>query len=319
VGALIGVVVAFFDKPTYKAVLTFTMEEDKGGGGLSGALGLASSLGIDLGGNAGGAFSATNIIELMKSRLIVEKVLLNQVELGNRQRISFAEYYIQINKLREKWKDKPNIKDIRFPINGDRKNFSLQQDSILKQLYKLVTDKKSLSIAQKDKKVTIVTMEVTSENEIFSKLFCENLATEVSKFYIETKSKKAKINLEALQNQVDSVRLSLDNAINGVATETDNVYNLNPSLNYRTTPTKKRQIDVQANTAILTQLVTQLEIAKVGLRKETPLIQLIDKPTLPLDKDKIGKLDSLLLGGFLGCILSLLYLIFGQILRNKLN
>lgn len=154
-GALIGVVVAFFDKPTYKAVLTFTMEEDKGGGGLSGALGLASSLGIDLGGNAGGAFSATNIIELMKSRLIVEKVLLNQVELGNRQRISFAEYYIQINKLREKWKDKPNIKDIRFPINGDRKNFSLQQDSILKQLYKLVTDKKVYQLHKKIKKLQL--------------------------------------------------------------------------------------------------------------------------------------------------------------------
>lgn len=319
IGALIGIVIAFVDKPTYKATLTFTMEEDKGGGGLSGAMGLASSLGIDLGGSVGGAFSSTNIIELMKSRLIVEKVLLNPVILPLKPQISFAEFYIQMNNLRKGWEDKPNLKNIHLPVNGNRLEFSLQQDSVLHEIYKLVTDKKHLSIAQKDKKVTIITMEVTSENEIFSKLFCENLATEVSRFYIETKSKKARINLEALQKQTDSVRTALNGAINGVATEVDNVYNLNPALNSKTTPSKKRQIDVQANTAILTQLVSQLEIAKVGLRKETPLIQLIDKPILPLEKDKISKINALIIGGFLGAFLTALYLIFGELYRRMLN
>ena len=63
IGASIGLTIALFEKPTYKAVLTFAMEEDKGGGGggLSGALGLASSFGIDLGGaGGGGAFAASN-------------------------------------------------------------------------------------------------------------------------------------------------------------------------------------------------------------------------------------------------------------------
>jgi hypothetical protein len=55
-GVIIGLLISFFDKPSYKALLTFAMEEDKGssGGGLSGALGLASSFGIDLGGAGGG-------------------------------------------------------------------------------------------------------------------------------------------------------------------------------------------------------------------------------------------------------------------------
>ena len=33
IGALIGLTYAFFEKPTYKALLTFAMEEDKGSGG----------------------------------------------------------------------------------------------------------------------------------------------------------------------------------------------------------------------------------------------------------------------------------------------
>ena len=149
-------------------------------------------------------------------------------------------------------------------------------------------------------------------------MFCENVAAEVSKFYIETKSKKARINVDVLQYQADSVRRELNSAISGVAMEADIVYNLNPSLNAKTTPSKKRQVDVQANTAILTQLVAQLELAKVGLRKETPLIQLIDRPILPLEKDKLSKLNCLILGGFVSGFLIMLYFIFGQIFKKIL-
>ncbi len=313
IGGLIGLTIAWFEKPTYKATLTFAMEEDKGGGGgLSGAMGLASSFGIDLGGaGSGGAFAASNLTELMKSRLIVEKVLLSPILIKGKT-ITLAEYYIQINELRKAWEKKPALINIQFLVNDDRSKYSLQQDSILKEIHKDLIDKNHLSIMQKDKKVTILSIEVTSEDEQFSKIFCESIAKETSDFYIETKSKKARLNANVLQKQVDSVRSELYGAINGVAAEADNVYNLNPAFNIKGTPSKKKQIDVQANTAILTNLVVQLELAKITLRKETPLIQLIDRPMLPLFKEKFGKLKALILGGFLAGFLTILYLVFGQ-------
>ena len=315
-GAAIGVVYAFFQKPTYKAVLTFALEEDKGGGGgLSGAMGLASSFGIDLGSSGGGAFAGSNLMELMKSRLLVEKTLLNPVFV-NGDTISLAEYYIQINKLRENWSKKPEFKNIQFLPNADRSNFTLQQDSILQIIFKSLTDLKSLTISQKDKKVSITNIEVISENEKFAKVFCENLAKETSEFYIETKSKKSRLNVEILQKQTDSIREALNNAITGVASESDNVYNLNPAFNVKSSPGKRRQVDVQANTAILTQLVAQLELSKVTLRKETPLIQVIDRPILPLEKDKVSKLKSLILGGFLAGFLTVLYLVFSSLYKK---
>jgi hypothetical protein len=319
IGALIGLTIALFEKPTYKAVLTFAMEEDKGsgGGGLGGALGLASSFGIDLGGGGGGAFAASNLAELMKSRLLVEKVLLEPIVINNRI-ISLAEYYIQINELRKNWNKKSALKDIQFLPNDDRSNFTLQQDSILQQIHSSLIDKQHLTIMQKDKKVTILSIEVNSENELFSKIFCENIAKETSDFYIETKSKKAKINVDVLQKQVDSVKNALNGAISGVAYETDIVYNMNPALNIKGAPSKKKQIDVTANTAILTNLVVQLELAKITLRKETPLIQLIDRPILPLEKEKFGKLKSIILGGFLAGFLYILYLIFGRLYRKMI-
>jgi uncharacterized protein involved in exopolysaccharide biosynthesis len=278
-------------------------------------MGLASSFGIDLGSSGGGAFAGSNLMELMKSRLLVEKTLLNPV-LVNGNTISLAEYYIQINELREKWSEKPALKNVQFLPNADRTNFSLQQDSILQTIFKNLTDLKSLTISQKDKKVSITNIEVISENEKFAKVFCENLAKETSEFYIETKSKKSRLNVEILQKQTDSIREALNSAITGVASESDNVYNLNPAFNVKSSPGKRRQVDVQANTAILTQLVAQLELSKVTLRKETPLIQVIDRPILPLEKDKVSKLKSLILGGFLAGFLTVLYLVFSSLYKK---
>ncbi len=313
-GSIIGFVYASFQKPNYQATTTFVLEEDKGAGGLGGAMGLASSFGFDLGGGGGGLFTSSNIIELMKSRLVVEKTLLNPVQVGVKV-MTLADFYIQVNELREEWEGKPEIEMLNFPINTDRANYSLLQDSILLTISEKLT-KENLLIAQKDKKVSIISLTVNTKSELFSKLFCEQLLKETSDFYIETKSKKARLNVEVLQYQADSIRSELNSAITGVATASDNVYNLNPAFNVKKTPGTRKQVDVQANTAILTQLVAQLELSKVSLRKETPLVQIIDRPILPLEKEKIGRIKSLILGGFLTAFLTILYLIFRRLYKN---
>jgi uncharacterized protein involved in exopolysaccharide biosynthesis len=60
-------------------------------------------------------------------------------------------------------------------------------------------------------------------------------------------------------------------------------------------------------------------MAKVSLRKETPLIQLIDKPILPLAKNKTGVLKSLLLGFVISIIFVSLYLILRRMLVDILS
>ncbi len=315
IGSIFGLIFGFLEKPTYKASLTFAMEEDKGSGmgGLSGALGLASSFGIDLNSSgAGGAFAASNLIALMKSHLIVEKVLLDTYQIKGKT-ITLADYYIEINRYKRKWKNESILKNINFK---NRDKLSLQHDSLLFEFHKELTQKENLDIIQKDKKVTILTIEVNSKDELFSKYFCEAIADKTSEFYIQTKSKKARINTNVLQKQVDSVRLILNSNISNVAKVTDNFYNLNPSFNLKGVGSKKIQVDIAANTEILKQLVVQLELSKINLRKETPLIQLIDQPKLPLEKDKIGKLKSMILFALVSLLLILIYIIFGQVKKK---
>ncbi|KOP39479.1 lipopolysaccharide biosynthesis protein [Flavobacterium sp. WLB] len=313
IGAVFGIGYSLIKKPVYTAKLSFALEDEKAGGGLGGALGLASTLGLDLGGSGGGMFSGSNLTELFKSRYMVEKTLLSPVN-ENGKVISLAEMYIKNNKWRKNWDDDLKLKDVHFLPNVKRQGFTRVQDSILGVIFENLS-KNGLTVDQKDKKASIITVEVSSTNELFSKYFCEGLAKQVGEFYIDTKSKKARLNMDILQRQTDSIRNELNGAITGVAVANDNTFNLNPALNVRRAPSARRQVDVQANTAILTELVKQTELAKVTLRRETPLIQVIDKPILPLSKVRFGKAKGIIVGGFLGGFLILIYLLIKKLLK----
>lgn len=313
IGATFGLVYSITKKPIYTATLTFALEDAKGGGG--GGLGsLASSFGIDLGGGGGSIFTGSNLTELFKSRTMVEQTLMTPVTVNGKV-ISLAEMYIQNNEWRDGWNKNPKFKNIQFLPNTKRKYFTRVHDSILGMIYQNLT-KGSLAVAQKDKKIAIINMDVASTNELFSLYFCEALARQVGKFYIDTKSKKARMNMAILQKQTDSIRAELNYAITGVAVANDNTFMLNPALNVRRAPSARRQVDVQANTAILTELVKQSELAKVTVRKETPLIQVIDRPILPLAKERFGKAKGLVMGGFLAGFLTVLGLILRRLLRE---
>lgn len=313
-GSILGLTYSFTKKPTYTATLSFALEDEKAGGGLGGALGLASSMGLDLGGSAGGMFAGSNLAELFKSRSMVEKTLLSPV-LFNGKRISLAEMYIQNTNWRKGWIEDSKLSKIEFLPDANRENFTRTQDSILGVMFQRISTT-SLTVAQKDKKISIIDIDVSSGNELFAKYFCENLARRVGEFYVETKSKKARINMNILERQVDSIRRELNGAITGVAIANDNTFNLNPALNVRRAPSARRQVDVQANTAILSELVRQVELAKVTLRKETPLIQVIDRPIMPLKKERFGKGKGIVLGGFLAGFFCVIFLILKKILKS---
>jgi uncharacterized protein involved in exopolysaccharide biosynthesis len=314
VGALLGLGYSFTKKPIYTATLTYALEDGKAAGGGLGSL--ASSFGFDIGGAGGnsGAFSGANLMELFKSRAMVEQTLLAPVTLNNKT-ISLVEMYIQDKKWRDNWNEKPALKSITFLPNTDRTKFTRAQDSIFGVIYNDIF-KTALTVEQKDKKVAIGTITMKSTNEYFAQQFNLALTQTVTNFYIETKSKRAKENMDILVRQTDSIRAELNGAMTGVAVANDNTFGLNPALNVKRLPSARRQVDVQANSAIFSELIKQTELAKVTLRKETPLIQVIDQPILPLPKEQFGKAKGIVLGGILAGFLTVLGLIVRRIFKE---
>jgi hypothetical protein len=308
IGALLGLAYAWTSKPIYKAEFSFVLEDEKSSGGLGGALGLASQFGLDLGGGGGGGvFAGDNLLELMKSRSMVQKALLSPVNIQGKNQ-SLAEFYISLKGMRKGWEGKTYLKSLNYPIHADVNKFNRVQDSVLMGIHQDII-KNLLSVAKVDKKLSILKVTVNSEDEIFSKAFTEALVSVVSIFYVETKTKKSTDNVAILQHQTDSVRNQLNRAISGVAQSNDAIPNLNAARQVLRSSGQQRQIDVQANTAILTELVKNLEISKLSLRKETPLIQVIDRPVLPLAVDRFGKARGILIGGFFAGFLVVVFLI----------
>jgi hypothetical protein len=314
VGATLGLTYSIIQKPLYTASLTFALEEESSDGGIGGALGIASSLGLELGGGKGGSvFSGSNLKELFKSRKIVERTLMQPIVIDG-DSISLMEFYLRFNGLKEKYKKNLQLKNLKFPPQTKSKYFTRSQDSIIGVVFESLI-KKNLIIGPKEES-SLTVIDFTSENELFAKVFCEELVEEVSRFYADTKSKKARINMAILVKQRDSIRAELNGGITSVAVANDNTFMLNPAMNVNKTTSAKKQIDVQSNTSILSELIHQTELAKVALRKETPLIQIIDPPILPLPKEKFGKSKGVFLGGVIAVFLSILGLSIKKLLRD---
>ncbi len=74
----LGILYAWLKKPEYIAQLTFNTESDAGSQ-LGMYAGLAAQFGLDLGSGTNSAFEGDNLIELLKSRNLIEKTLLSPI------------------------------------------------------------------------------------------------------------------------------------------------------------------------------------------------------------------------------------------------
>lgn len=312
IGVLIGFTYAHLKEPVYIAETTFVLEEGEGRGGLGAYAGLASMIGIDLNAGGGGVFQGDNIIQLYRSRKMIQETLLSKVTFDGKQQL-LIDRYIAFNKLRETWDKKPELLDINFSILKSK--FSLQHDSILSKVVEDIR-KNYLTVSRPDDKLSILKVEIKSNDELFSKAFADNIVATVNNFYVKTKTKKSSENLAVLQHQADSVRRYLDYSIGGVAAAADANPNMNSAFQTLRVPSQRKQVDVQASAAVYQEIVKNLELAKVTFRREKPLIQVIDEPVLPLKKSKLGKLTGLILGGVLSTVLSMFFLIGRQLLKE---
>jgi uncharacterized protein involved in exopolysaccharide biosynthesis len=81
IGGVLGLTYAYSRIIVYKATTTFVLEGGEKSGGLGAYAGLAAMAGIDLGAGGGGIFQGDNILELYKSRAMIEKALLSEVDI----------------------------------------------------------------------------------------------------------------------------------------------------------------------------------------------------------------------------------------------
>jgi hypothetical protein len=322
-GGAVGLAYACYKKPLFTAKTTFVLEDSEKGGGMGQYAGLASMVGIEVAGGSGGIFQGDNILELYKSRTMIEKTLLTNVDIEGKKQ-TLLQRYIDYNKLKEGWKETPELNKIDFAKlavttqNINNKTIRLR-DSVLGSIVKEI-NLKNLNVIKPDKKLSIIEATVRANDEIFAKLFDEQIVKNVNDFYIQTKTKNSLENIYIMQKKTDSVRAVMNGAIFAAAAVADATPNLNITRQaQRSAPLQRSQFSAETNRNILAQLVQNLELSKISLLKETPLIQVIDKPVYPLDRTRLGKFKGLLIGGLLGGLIATIFLALRRIFQALIS
>lgn len=310
-----GLILALISKPRYKAELTFVLEDSKPTA-LGAYAGLANQFGIDLGtASESGIFSGDNILEFLKSRLMIEKALLSPV-LRNGKVQSLADYYLEIDNSKEKWKKNSGFENISFPVSVDRRGFTRQHDSILSVIYDKIGSE-NLVISKPDKKLSFILVECISEDELFSKLFIERLVKEATDFYIHTKLQRSKVIVDKLQIKADSIESLLNRKTYSVAESQD--LNLNPARSMAGVRTELVARDKLVLQTMYGEVVKNLELSRMTMAQETPIIQIVDNPVLPLKKSKLGVVKGIVLGGILAGFLVGIFLIIGRMYKTIMS
>ncbi|MBI2283797.1 MAG: hypothetical protein HYU71_08830 [Bacteroidetes bacterium] len=308
-GALLGLGYAWIKSPTYTARLSFVVEESKSSGG-SIASALAGQFGFDIGGMSGtsGILAGDNVLELLKSRSLIKKTLLTSYR--DSSAVSLADRYADVYRWKEKWAGNAAIgKQVNFTANATK--FSRLEDSLLQVITKRIVEKE-LSIAKPDKKLGFFELQVTTKNEEISKLFCERLLKIATDFYIDTKTKRLRNNVARLQKRADSLEAVLDKRTFSAAEANQLLLDANPAYAAPTVGAEISSRNKFIQSTVYAEIVKNLEVSKTSLIQETPTVQVVDSPDLPLQENKVKWYLAPLIGALVGFGGTVLLLFLGE-------
>lgn len=308
-GAILGIAGAmgyyWWVPATYSARTSFVVEDSKAAGG-SIMSALAGQFGFDISSITGGSSSilaGDNVQALLRSRSLIKKTLLTPVDSGSST--TLADWYASSYDLKAKWLKSSKVgKQIDFTYG---KKFTRLEDSLLQRMVKRIVEKE-LSVAKPDRKLGFFDMVVTMRHEELATRFSKRLLKAATNFYIDTKTRRLATNVQRLQGKADTLEAMLNKKTYSAADAQRLLLDLNPAY---ATPEVNAEIssrDKLMLSTIYAEIIKNLEISKTALIQETPTVQVVDEPELPLKKNQYHWLLLLGIGAVGGSLSVILYL-----------
>ena len=310
IGGALGAVMAYLWPVTYTAKLTFVVEEGKsGGGGLLSSL--AGQMGFDIGGLTGGTsgvLAGDNVLQLLTSQKMLKQTLLTPLDSGGKY--TLADKYADAYKLKVDWKDlKTNVKKETIMFPPDTRNYSRLQDSLLHEMIRKLAEKE-LSVSKPDKKLGFFALTATLKNEELASLICTRLIDEATRFYIETKTKRLRTNVNRFQSRADSIGRLLNRKTYAAAGANAIMLDANPAFATLGVGAELQERDKRVLQTIYSEIIKNLEVSRSMLMQETPTFQIVDEPELPLKKNRMRYASGIAIGGLvIGALFCLILLI----------
>ena len=308
VGGALGAFAAWYKSPTYTARLTFVVDDAKSSGSASGLASLAGQFGVNLDGlgGASGVLAGDNVEELIKSHDLIKTTLLSAYDSTQ----TLADRYAAAYKLNKKWlKYSPDGKITRFPLNG--KHNTRLQDSLLHEMTTLILDGE-FEIAKPDKKLGFFEVNATMKDEKLALLFCDRMITQSTEFFIATKTKRLRENVNRLQRRADSIKLGLNHQTYDLSAANKTLVDLNPAYTSANANVDIKERDKVLSSSVFSETVKNLEASRTMLAQETPTVQIVDQPEVPLKKNTLKYYLAIPTGILLAELILVFYLLISR-------
>ena len=291
--SIIGIAFALLSPVKYNSTTVFiTQNQETGPSSLSG---VASLVGINLNsGFSGSEIPSTmypQIIESVKfKRSLLKKIIdkKNNITLEN-----FIANHYSIKEVVEQ-----NIPDLGMTLNEE-------------EYFKILTKIINVSVNIKDGSISI---SCEMPNAEYSAKIAKLSREILQNIIIENKIETARQNLIFSEGQLREKKKEFDDIYSKLAFFSDS--NLNSVNSFVLNEKNKLESEFQIISAVVEEISKQVEQAKLQLKKDTPVFSTIQEAVIPIDRSSPKRTQLVIIFGFIGFILSSIFVLISESIRN---
>lgn len=284
---LVGVTIALFSPLIYTSNTTFinSQTESNQGSSLSG---VASLVGINLGGfSSGNEIPPSMYPQIMESVEFKRALLKSKID--KKTQIELGDFLANHNNIKKS-----------LATENNKLFISNYED----ELFTLINEVLSITVDQKD---GFVTISANMPNSEYAANTCIKAREILQKTIIDSRIKSAKQKLEYSKKQLNSKRIEFEEIQNKLAYFNDSNINLVTSsvINER----DKLEAEFQIINAVMIELSKQVEQRKLQVSEDTPVFSIVKEASMAVRRSSPKRAQMILVFGFLGFILSSVFVI----------
>ena len=297
--AAIGIAVALLSPVVYSSSTTFITSSSESSTNSSGLSGVASLVGINLGGMSSGNEIPASMYPQIGESIDFKRTLLKSF-IDEKEQVKLGDFLISLHGVEKN-------------LNPQSKSKSFVSESE-DELFDILNEIISISVNQKDGFITISANMPESE---FAANTCINAREILQEIVISNKIKSAKQKLEFSEEQLSSKRVEFEQIQNKLSYFNDSNLNIVTSsvINER----DKLEADFQIINAVMIELSKQVEQRKLQVSEDTPVFSVIREATMPVKRSSPKRTQMVLIFIFMGVVLSSLYTMLKKPLSKIIN
>ena len=289
----IGVAASLLSPVIYSSSTTFINSQTESNS-TSGLSGVASLVGINLGGYSGSEIPPSIYPQIGES-IEFKRSLLKSI-IDREKQIKLEKFLADYNKIKT-----PKS------IYNNKLFISEYED----KLFDVISDIISISVNQKDAFVTISANMPKSE---YAANVCINAREILQETVINNRIKSAKQKLDYSEKQLKSKRVEFEEIQNKLAYFNDSNLNLVTSLVINERNKLEAEFDIV--NAVMIELSKQVEQRKLQVSEDTPVFSIIKEASMPVRRSSPKRTLMVSIFGFIGLIASSIYVLIKKSARS---